>query len=564
MSEFARKNAERLSRMTLNDKAAAPAPASTNPFDAQGSDPAQPAQPPSHAPPGRNLVQEAGYLTNVITDFLRRRRGAQALSGRFAPAEVADVSAHIKDATQQTWSTYWQPVHGRLNEFVKSKPDDFSLIRNKYVVLRGFEQEADIPSVEEAAPIATPVPEAVQPVNPFDAVPSQGQYMPYAQKAHGANAFDGNAFAPSSYGAPPPQEQMHSSPNSYGNDPFALPASSQLGDAGYSGSPSYGNDPFAPPPGQYADAGSSYPYQSSSASTPSYIAFGDTGSSSTSFMASAPPPSMAGDNNDDWTLFENNEDLAPVVFDVPSWQPPPGGDDDDPLAAFTSPDATKSQKEEEERKARKAARKEEKRKKKQEAEDEKLARQLQEEEDARGTGNVSGGDPGAGAMGAGASAAPKTVAEEPLTHRLAFTHPEVRELAEAEVGKDNIRILAGFSVIKFGRGGRPHQRKMWVNSTLTHLAWESAQLNDLRGLELARVVGIRIGEMTATIRRTTKDRNKVRNLCFSLVTHERTLDLQACSVIQRDALAAALRKVIEFNHRHKPRRLDKFKTELLV
>lgn len=117
-----------------------------------------------------------------------------------------------------------------------------------------------------------------------------------------------------------------------------------------------------------------------------------------------------------------------------------------------------------------------------------------------------------------------------------------------------------------------------------HLAWESGQYDGShRGLELAKVLGIRVGEMTKTISRSTKDYKKVRSLCFSLETEQRTLDLQACrygsmsttiysssltrvsfSVIQRDSLAAALRKVVEFNHKHKPRRKDKYRTEITV
>ena len=55
----------------------------------------------------------------------------------------------------------------------------------------------------------------------------------------------------------------------------------------------------------------------------------------------------------------------------------------------------------------------------------------------------------------------------PQASRIVLSSTEIREMAESEIGKDNVRIMAGFSVIKYGREGRPKQRKMWVNSSLT-------------------------------------------------------------------------------------------------
>lgn len=152
-----------------------------------------------------------------------------------------------------------------------------------------------------------------------------------------------------------------------------------------------------------------------------------------------------------------------------------------------------------------------------------------------------------------------------LENRIVLSSREIIQMAEHEIGKDNVKIMAGFSVTKYGREGRPHQRKMWVNSSLTHLAWVSNQYDGShRGLDLAQVTDIRAGKFTATISRSTKNRKKVQNLCFSLITPERTLDLQACSIIQRDTLIAALKKVVEFNHKHKPVRKGKHRTEVSV
>ena len=72
-----------------------------------------------------------------------------------------------------------------------------------------------------------------------------------------------------------------------------------------------------------------------------------------------------------------------------------------------------------------------------------------------------------------------------------------------------------------------------------------------------------VGQMTHNIQRSTQDRSKVRMMCFSLVTPNRTLDMQACSVIQRDALVAALEKVVAFNRKYKPTKIDRYQTKVL-
>lgn len=230
--------------------------------------------------------------------------------------------------------------------------------------------------------------------------------------------------------------------------------------------------------------------------------------------------------------------------------------DINPLSAFDSPTPANAQStfadEDEQR-----LKEERKKKKKQETADEAFARRLQEEE-------IKAAEQARRSTGTAGTGSDRTRKQQHET-RIIYDAKEIRKIAENEIGRDNVRIMAGFSVIKYGREGRPHQRKMWINSSLTHLAWESGQYDGLhRGLELSKVRGIRVGEMTKTISRSTKDYKKVRNLCFSLETTQRTVDLQACSIIQRDSLVAALRKVVEFNHRHRPVRKDKNRTELVV
>lgn len=149
--------------------------------------------------------------------------------------------------------------------------------------------------------------------------------------------------------------------------------------------------------------------------------------------------------------------------------------------------------------------------------------------------------------------------------RVVLSSKEIKQMAEEVLGKENIKLLAGFTVTKFGREGRPHQRKFWVNSSLTHLAWDSKAKDGRlqRGLDFSTVSDIKVGEKTKNISRATNDYERIQ-LCFSLITNERTVDLQACSILQRNALVEALRKVLTFNHKHRPVRKMKNRVEVSI
>jgi len=460
----------------------------------------------------------------ILSGYLKRRRENPGSFGSEPPVEQ-DLVSQVEVITGFNWVTHWQAVHGSMMDFVKSKPDVFSIVRMKYIVLKGC--EADVPPETQQ--------QVQSPTYVADQQPQQyGQSDPFAT----LNSLN-QPQQPIMVQQPLQQQQymQQQQPYASSTNPFNSVMNPQAPIA-----PSY-NNPFSLPP----DASSYTQYQP------------------------APVQQYTSGGDDGWELFgDSTEASAPIGNSFGAdgasqlWGGVPSTDfesqDSNPLAAFESQSDDGARKEAE-RKAKKAEKKEIKKKLRQESEDEMLARKLQEEEDAAyaRARNVSASALGSESSNGVQSSGPA------LTERVSLTHPEVRELAEKEVGKDNIRILAGFSVIKFGREGRPHQRKMWINSALTHLAWESAQFDGShRGLELAKVVGVQIGTMTPTIKRSTKDQKKVRTLCFSLETNDRTLDLQACSVIQRDALAAALKKVVEFNHRHKPRRVDKFRTEVLM
>jgi len=325
-------------------------------------------------------------------------------------------------------------------------------------------------------------------------------------------------------------------------------------------------DPYDQPPSQYGNpyGANSNPFQGNDISMygeTQQATLGDLQNQINDPFFSQPLPGTSGVEYQMQQLQVNDDFYNPNPFDLgvaratPStgveddfWKVDGGAFDENPLAIFetdnsgaaTVQEGLKSEDQERLRKIR------------QENEDEAYARKLQDEELKAASSKST-------------SSSSNDKKEKKHSTRIVYDAKQIREIAENEIGRDNVRIMAGFSVIKYGREGRPHQRKMWINSSLTHLAWESGQYDGShRGLELAKVRMIRVGEMTKTISRSTKDYKKVRNLCFSLETTQRTLDLQACSIIQRDSLVAALRKVVEFNHKHKPVRKDRNRTEISV
>lgn len=513
----------------------------------QQQQPAPQAQEVPRAPP-RSSQEEDPMLLGITIGFLRYKHDQSASSPSAELAKFEQIESEIRMRTGFGWPTYWQPYHGSFADFVHRHPECLTVIDGTYVVLKEHESEARsrLSQAWNTAPLNTMQPQHQQaPIDMYSQYNAPSQYHPQQQPPI--------AQHDSSYGA----YQQQQPPYGSNNNPYSYDATpnnyAQQQQQQQQYAPVYQPEP---PTSQY-----NYSSMGNYQQPQSY----HHQQQHTPAVPSAPLATSGLD--DGWVLFGNDSELnAPIsnpfgasaYTNDYSW----GNETEDPLAVFSSSASSEAaRREEEERRLRKAQKKEERRKKKQESEDEALARKLQEEEDTRAASETS-----RGARAESSNFSSGGLNSGPVgTNRVALTHVEVRELAEEEIGKDNIRILAGFSVTKFGREGRPHQRKMWINSALTHLAWESSQYDGShRGLELKQVVGMRRGEMTPTIRRSTKDARKVRSLCFSLETQARTLDLQACSVIQRDALFSALEKAIAFNHRHKPRRLDKYRTELLM
>jgi hypothetical protein len=109
-------------------------------------------------------------------------------------------------------------------------------------------------------------------------------------------------------------------------------------------------------------------------------------------------------------------------------------------------------------------------------------------------------------------------------------------------------LVHGFTLVKHGRQGPPKKRRFWMSHRLTRLYWDSSKVSEVvlgtgeRCIEMSEVVQIVDGVGTDLLRRRV-GRGEVlasqQGRFFSLVTKDRTFDLEAASVAQRKVLVRA-------------------------
>ena len=110
-------------------------------------------------------------------------------------------------------------------------------------------------------------------------------------------------------------------------------------------------------------------------------------------------------------------------------------------------------------------------------------------------------------------------------------------------------LLGGFVCRKHGQQGRPKERRFWVNPRFSELHWDSAKKGKLPWVDLTRVTAVKRGVLTKNFGRHGKaDRA---HCCLSLVTPERTLDLETDNQQQRDLLARAFEQVLDLHRQHR-------------
>ena len=112
--------------------------------------------------------------------------------------------------------------------------------------------------------------------------------------------------------------------------------------------------------------------------------------------------------------------------------------------------------------------------------------------------------------------------------------------------------------VKHGRMGNPHRRIVFLSPDQSSLCWRKAAGSDLQRVSLVadpdsdQEVTIVAGATTAVFRRTGVP--GMDHCCFSIVTRERSLDLQTSSEEERDNWVLHLTSILAFHsHRRKKR-----------
>ena len=116
----------------------------------------------------------------------------------------------------------------------------------------------------------------------------------------------------------------------------------------------------------------------------------------------------------------------------------------------------------------------------------------------------------------------------------------------------NKLIASGIMVVKYPRSGSPEIRKLSVNATLTDLLWSDPNnpFKSVRKLKINEIREVRKGRNTKNFRMhrdgNRKDIEGVGvgggELCLSIVTDDRTLDLKTSSKAERNLLIDCLRE----------------------
>merc|ERR1712232_476218 len=112
----------------------------------------------------------------------------------------------------------------------------------------------------------------------------------------------------------------------------------------------------------------------------------------------------------------------------------------------------------------------------------------------------------------------------------------------ASVTEATKNVATGANFLKWGRNGKAKPRFVFYDETLDAIVWKSSEKDKLPigAIPLGKVQDICIGVQTPVlhkVRCTTFRPDKV----FSIVAAERTLDLQADSVVQRDTWVAGMK-----------------------
>eukprot|EP00698_Gefionella_okellyi_P000734 TRINITY_DN10667_c0_g1_i1.p1 TRINITY_DN10667_c0_g1~~TRINITY_DN10667_c0_g1_i1.p1 ORF type:complete len:415 (-),score=90.24 TRINITY_DN10667_c0_g1_i1:108-1352(-) len=113
-------------------------------------------------------------------------------------------------------------------------------------------------------------------------------------------------------------------------------------------------------------------------------------------------------------------------------------------------------------------------------------------------------------------------------------------------------LVNGAVMRKHGRKGRPHSRFMYLSHDLMHLSWSRTRRLPLEGqpadrrIRIADVRDVLDGQQTEVFRRT--GRRSMSDRCFSIVTTQRTVDLEAPDAQTRELWSSTMRAILRASY----------------
>eukprot|EP01006_Ploeotia_vitrea_P037219 TRINITY_DN66105_c0_g1_i2.p1 TRINITY_DN66105_c0_g1~~TRINITY_DN66105_c0_g1_i2.p1 ORF type:complete len:408 (+),score=247.75 TRINITY_DN66105_c0_g1_i2:181-1224(+) len=125
---------------------------------------------------------------------------------------------------------------------------------------------------------------------------------------------------------------------------------------------------------------------------------------------------------------------------------------------------------------------------------------------------------------------------------------EQKQVQEAKRQSLREMLFEGGVFLKYGRSGKPHYRNFCLTPS-GNFHWDSTPMNAAKPMpskNFVRLVDVRevvTGKRTAVLLRAVA-RNAPEDLCFSIVTKKRSVDMQATTKEQRDLWVLAIRAAV--------------------
>lgn len=130
--------------------------------------------------------------------------------------------------------------------------------------------------------------------------------------------------------------------------------------------------------------------------------------------------------------------------------------------------------------------------------------------------------------------------------------PDTFETLDELPAKSKNFLLAGQVVTKHCKKSKPRSKHIFLNSAMDAIMWKDPQGGKIDPDCAVRVLDIRsvgVGRCTAPLQRKVLGRYRAKEeLCFALITKNRTIDLEAANEKDRDRWVSALQDLVRWVH----------------